>query len=72
MTTVEQIGVVSGRLSQIEDIAIRLRKGSRLKLPDSIIAASALSVRAEVLTFDKQLSKAMLDEIVLHETGFAR
>lgn len=39
----------------IENIAINLRRTHKVKLPDAIIAASALSVGAELLTLDRQL-----------------
>jgi hypothetical protein len=39
----------------IEDEAIRLRRSYRIKLPDAIIAATALVYGAELLTHDKAL-----------------
>ncbi len=47
---------------KVEDIAIRLRRTHRVKLPDAIIAASALAVGAELLTFDVQLRRLMAQE----------
>ncbi len=40
----------------VEDEAIRLRCTHRIKLPDAIIVASALLLRAELLTHDKPLA----------------
>lgn len=50
--------------SAVEDIAIRLRQTYRVKLPDAIIAASALAVGAELLTFDKALRGVLAAEVV--------
>jgi predicted nucleic acid-binding protein len=41
--------------SEVAELAISIRKEDKLKLPDAIIAASALRARAELLTCDKQL-----------------
>lgn len=48
--------------SAIEDIAIRLRRTYKVKLPDAIIASSALAAGVELLTFDRQLQKLLVDE----------
>ena len=48
----------------VEDIAIKLRRGRKLKLPDAIIAATALSVGVELLTFDRQLLDVIVEERV--------
>ena len=40
----------------VKDKAIELRRGHTLKLPDAIIAASALTVDAELLTNDQYLT----------------
>lgn len=47
----------------VEDVAIRLRRTRRVKLPDAIVAASALDVGAELLTFDRQLQSVVADEL---------
>ena len=39
----------------VQEAAIRLRRERRLRLPDAIIAASALVVRADLLTNDERL-----------------
>ena len=40
---------------EVKESAIRLRRRHNLKLPDAIIAASALTLDAEILTNDLQL-----------------
>ena len=47
----------------VEDVAIRLRRTRRVKLPDAIVAASALATGAELLTCDQQLLTLMADEL---------
>lgn len=42
---------------EIEDITIDFRRKHNCKLPDSIIAASAIAMQATLLTSDKRLSK---------------
>ncbi len=39
----------------IEDVVIDLRQTRKIKLPDAIIAATALCMRAELLTLDMRL-----------------
>jgi hypothetical protein len=45
---------------RIEDSAIALRRLRRIKLPDALIAATALTHGLELLTLDEGLSTAML------------
>ena len=45
---------------RIEDSAIALRRLLRLKLPDALIAATALTHGLELLTLDEGLTTAML------------
>lgn len=52
----------------VEDVAIRLRRTRKVKLPDAIIAASALVVGAEVLTFDRQLQNIVAEELASQAT----
>ena len=40
---------------QIKEITVRLRRAHRLRLPDAIIAASALAHQATLLTNDQRL-----------------
>ena len=49
--------------SAVEDMAISLRRTRRVKLPDAIVAASALEAGAELLTFDHQLQSLMAVEL---------
>jgi len=39
----------------IEDVAISLRQARKIKLPDAVIAATAICAGAELLTVDKHL-----------------
>lgn len=43
--------------SDVKNNAIRLRRQYGLKLPDAIIAATALSLEAELLTNDREILK---------------
>ena len=54
---------------EVEDVAIHLRRTRRVKLPDAIIAASALDAGAELLTFDHLLQSIVADELVLRATA---
>lgn len=47
----------------VEDEVIRLRRAHTIKLPDAIIAASALTLGAELLTHDQKLQAVMLHEV---------
>jgi hypothetical protein len=49
--------IVLGLSKKVRENAIRLRKENRLKLPDAIVAASALSLDAVLFTNDKTLLK---------------
>lgn len=42
---------------EVKEIAVRLRRSYGLKLPDAVIAASAISTQAEFLTNDEQLKR---------------
>ncbi|GHT25900.1 hypothetical protein FACS18942_02100 [Planctomycetales bacterium] len=44
--------------ADVETAAIRLRQTNRLKLPDAVIAASAIVVNAVLITGDEQLASA--------------
>ena len=44
--------------SDVKTTAIQLRRENALKLPDAIIAASAMVIKAELLTNDHQLLNA--------------
>ena len=43
----------------IEEQAIRLRRSGMFKLPDAIIAATALMLNAQLLTLDQGMSQAL-------------
>jgi len=47
----------------VEDEVIRLRRTHNIKLPDAIIAASALTLGADLLTHDQKLQAVMAIEI---------
>lgn len=48
---------VMGLSSGIKGETIRLRKNYKIKLPDAIICATALSLNASLLTFDSSFKK---------------
>lgn len=50
---------VVGIGGQVEAIAIDLRRSGALKLPDAIIAATALAAGARLLTLDQRLAKVV-------------
>ena len=53
---------------EIKDKTIRIRKTSKLKLPDSIIVATALVKKAKLVTSDKKLlSLDFIDAIELKD-----
>ena len=43
----------------VEDVVISLRQTRKIKLPDAIIAATALCAGAELLTLDKPLQSVV-------------
>ena len=43
----------------VEDVAISLRQTRKIKLPDAVIAATALCAGAELLTLDKHLQSVV-------------
>lgn len=50
---------VVGITDEIEAGAIRLRRSGALKLPDAIVAATALSTGAVLLTLDQRLARVV-------------
>lgn len=50
---------VVGITDEIEAEAIRLRRSGALKLPDAIVAATALSTGAVLLTLDRRLARVV-------------
>jgi predicted nucleic acid-binding protein len=52
----------------IEELAIRLRRKYRLKLPDSIIAATALHLDLPLLSADQRLERLIPEvQVILYE-----
>ncbi len=52
---------------EIKDLTIEFRKKSKLKLPDSIIAATSFYFKLPLLTADKQFRKVEELEIIMYE-----
>ena len=52
--------------SEIKDLTIEIRKKAKLKLPDSIIAATAYYSKTPLLTSDKQFRQIEELEIILY------
>jgi predicted nucleic acid-binding protein len=50
---------VVGITAEVEALAIGLRRSGALKLPDAIVAASALSTGAALLTLDQRLARVV-------------
>lgn len=48
---------IIGLGSEVKNLAIKLRQKYSLKLPDSIIVATAIESKSILITSDKQLSK---------------
>ena len=55
-----------GITAEIEDKATRLRRSGALKLPDAIVAATALSTGAALLTLDQRLARVVEAQRGLH------
>jgi predicted nucleic acid-binding protein len=53
--------------SDIKDLAIEFRQKSKLKLPDSIIAATAYFYKLPLLTADKQFKSIEELEVLIYE-----
>jgi predicted nucleic acid-binding protein len=53
--------------SDIKTQAIKIRKETKLKLPDAIIAATAISMDLPLLTADRAFSKISDSRIILYE-----
>jgi predicted nucleic acid-binding protein len=48
---------IIGLTKEVKELAIELRRSHRLRLPDAIVAASALVYDAVLLSNDQQLSR---------------
>ena len=53
---------------EIKDLTIELRKKSRLKLPDAIVAATAFSLKLPLLTADKHFTSIEELSVILYES----
>lgn len=47
----------------VESLAIALRRGDKLRLPDAIIAATALACGAKLLTLDERMARVFAQEV---------
>lgn len=54
---------VIGIGDEVESLAIRLRRAGGLRLPDAIVAATALAVGATLLTLDQRLQRVMTEQV---------
>jgi predicted nucleic acid-binding protein len=53
---------------EIKTLTIQLRKTYKLKIPDTIIAASALALSLPIITADKGFKKIAGLDLILHDT----
>lgn len=53
----------------VEDVVISLRQTRKIKLPDAVIAATALCAGIELLTLDKQLQSVVQSGVAQRATG---
>lgn len=74
--TSKELKIISGFISdiqiinitdEIKDTAIRIRRFARLKLPDSIIAASSISLQIPLITADKEIKNIEGLDIIYYE-----
>ena len=74
--TSKELKIISGFISdiqiinitdEIKDTAIRIRRIARLKLPDSIIAASSISLQIPLITADKEIKNIEGLDIIYYE-----
>lgn len=47
----------------VESLAIALRRGGRLRLPDAIVTATALDCGAKLLTLDERMASVFAEEV---------
>ena len=50
--------------TEIEDTAIRLRRATRHKIPDAVVAASAIAAKAVLVTCDRELAETVFPGLV--------
>jgi len=74
--TSKELKVVNGFISEIDvvnitdeikEVAIRIRRSTRLKLPDCIIAASSISLKIPLITADKEIKNIESLDIIYYE-----
>ncbi len=54
-----------GHVDKINEITIQLKQWHKIKLPDALIAATALHEKVTLLTFDKGFSKIKEIDVIL-------
>jgi hypothetical protein len=52
--------------ADVENTAIQLRRSTRLKIPDAIVAASAITSKAVLVTYDRELMNTVFPGLVTH------
>jgi hypothetical protein len=52
--------------ADVEDTAIQLRRATRLKMPDAIVAASAIVSKTVLVTYDRELVNTVFPGLVTH------
>ncbi len=52
--------------NEVQEIAIRLRRESKRKMPDAIVAASAIRMNATLVTCDQQLAETHFTGLHTH------
>jgi len=52
--------------ADVEDTATLLRRVTRLKVPDAIVAASAIVSKAVLVTYDRELANTVFPGLVAH------
>ena len=55
--------------SEVKRLAVTIRRNHRLRLPDAIIAATALYLKAPLLSADRDFEKINELSLFLYETG---
>ena len=50
--------------AEVEDTAIRLRRATRCKMPDAVVAASAIALKATLVTYDQELAGTVFPGLV--------
>jgi len=51
--------------TEVEDTAIQLRCVTRRKIPDTIVAASAIAAKAALVTYDRELAGTVFPDLVV-------